>query len=77
LHDPFAEKKSPWPKIIAVLVVLAVIGGCWYFGKLDKILKPMKITSIDVLGTNAPAYVAPTNSITITTVVSTNAPAAK
>ncbi len=74
LNDPFAEKKSPWPKIILVLIVLAAIGGGWYFGKLDKIL-PGKITSTEVLGTNAPAYVAPTNAIP--PAVSTNAPAAK
>ena len=60
LVDPFAEKKSPWPKIIAVLVVLVVAGGCWYCGKLDEVL-PGKIKSTTVLGTNAPAYVAPTN----------------
>jgi len=76
LVDPFAEKKNPWPKIITVLVILAVIGGCWYFGKLDKALKPLPghLTSIDVFGTNAPAYVAPTNA---PPVVDTNLPAAK
>jgi hypothetical protein len=58
LVDPFAEKKSPWPKIILVLVVLAVIGGCWYFGKLDKVL-PARAKSTSVLGTNAPAYQPP------------------
>jgi hypothetical protein len=76
LVDPFAEKKSPWPKIIAVLVILAVIGGCWYFGKFDKVL-PGKVKSTTVLGTSAPGYVAPTNSVTIPAVVSTNLPAAK
>jgi hypothetical protein len=76
LHDPFAEKKSPWPKIVAVLGVLALIGGVWYFGKLDKIL-PGKVRSVSVLGTNAPAYVEPTNSIVIPPVVSTNTPATK
>jgi len=74
LVDPFAEKKSPWPKIIVVLVVLAVIGGCWYCGKFDGVL-PGKIKSTTVLGKNAPAYVAPTNSIAVPAVVSTNAPA--
>ena len=74
LMDPFAEKKSPWPKIITVLVILAVIGGCWYFGKLDKVL-PVKARSTTVLGSDAPAYVAPTNAPP--PVVSTNLPAAK
>jgi len=58
LVDPFAEKKSPWPRIILVLVILAVLGGCWYLGKLDKIL-PAKARSTNVLGTNAPAYQPP------------------
>jgi hypothetical protein len=64
LRDPFADKKSPWPKIITVLVILAVIGGCWYFGKLDKVLKylPVKITSTDVYGTNAWIYAHSTNA---------------
>jgi len=58
LVDPFAEKKSPWPKIILVLVILAVLGGCWYLGKLDKILPP-GVRSTSVLGTNAPAWQPP------------------
>jgi hypothetical protein len=74
LHDPFADKQSPWPKIIVALVILAVIGGGWYYGKLDRVLPP-KARSTEVLGTNAPAYVAPTNEIP--PVVSTNAPSAK
>ena len=73
LVDPFAEKKSPWPKIITVLVILAAIGGCWYFGKFDKFL-PAKAKSTTVLGHDAPAYVAPTNA---PTGGDTNLPAAK
>jgi hypothetical protein len=73
LVDPFAEKKSPWPKIILVLAILAVIGGCWYYGKLDKVLPP-KIRSTHVLGTSAPAYLPPANAVP--PVVSTNLPAA-
>ena len=55
LLDPFAEKKSPWPKIIPVLVILAVIGGCWYKGKLDKVL-PAKVTSLSVMGADSPSF---------------------
>ena len=63
LVDPFAEKPSPWPKIILVLVILlAVLGGLWYYGKLDNVVPP-KISSVNVLGTNAPAYLPPTNAI--------------
>ena len=76
LHDPFAEKKSPWPKIILVLTILAVIGGCWYYGKLDKVL-PGKIKSVNVLGTNAPAYTPPLPvTAPVPAVIATNAPAA-
>jgi hypothetical protein len=73
LIDPFADKKSPWPKIILALVILAVIGGCWYYGKLDNWV-PAKVTSLNILGTNAPAYLPPTNAIP--PVVSTNLPIA-
>jgi len=72
--DAFAEKKNPWPKIIVAAAILALIGGCWYYGKLDNWV-PAKVTSLNVLGTNAPAYVAPTNAVP--PVVSTNLPAAK
>ena len=78
LVDPFAEKKSPWPRIILLLVVLAVIGGCWYFGKLDKVL-PARARSTSVLGTNAPAYQPPTMTNALVSAVSppgTNAPPA-
>ena len=59
--DPYAEKKSPWPGIILVLlVIIAILSGLWYFGKLDGSL-PKPVQSISVLGTNAPAWVPPTN----------------
>jgi hypothetical protein len=73
LSDPFADKQSPWPKIIIVLILLAIIGGCWYYGKLDNWL-PTNMTSLNALGTNAPAYMPPeldTNLPPVTT--STNA----
>jgi hypothetical protein len=74
LIDPFAEKKRRWPAIVSAFVILAVFGGGWYYGKLDNVL-PAKITSVNVLGTNAPAYVPPANAVP--PVVSTNLPAAK
>lgn len=39
LADPFAEKPSPWPKIIGVIAVIAaIIWGLWFFnaGFMDK-----------------------------------------
>jgi len=74
LKDPFAEKKSPWPKIIAVLLVIIVLGGAWSLGKLDKIL-PVKIRSTSVLGENAPAYQPPPANVPSTASTNT-APAA-
>jgi hypothetical protein len=75
LVDPFAEKKSPWPKIILVVIVLlAIVYAFWYFGKLDSSLPP-KLQTTSVFGTNAWAYTPPTNSVPA--VISTNAPAAK
>ncbi|HZI33590.1 MAG TPA: hypothetical protein VFF11_14715, partial [Candidatus Binatia bacterium] len=75
LSDPFADKKSLWPKFVMALVILAVIGACWYYGKLDKML-PEKITSLNVLGTNAPAYTPPLETNAVPPTVSTNMPAA-
>jgi hypothetical protein len=77
LIDPFADKKSPWPKIILGLVILAAIGGGWYYGKLDKIL-PGKVTSLNLLGTNAPACTPPApDTNAVPPAASTNLPAAK
>jgi hypothetical protein len=36
LDDPYAPKKSPWPKILLVLLILAAIGvGLYYAGYLE------------------------------------------
>ncbi len=66
LVDPFAEKKRPWGTyiVLAAIVLLALL---WYLGSLDRVL-PKKLKSTEVLGENAPAYVAPSGS-------PTNAPA--
>ncbi|HEX5397973.1 MAG TPA: hypothetical protein VFY06_02885 [Verrucomicrobiae bacterium] len=63
LADPFAEKRGPWVIIAILLVILAMIGGCWYAGSLDKLL-PASVTSVNVLGTNAPAYISPATNTT-------------
>jgi len=37
LVDPYAPKKSPWPKIIFFLLVLALVAwGLWHYGFLHK-----------------------------------------
>ena len=53
LDDPFADKKVPW-KRWAFLILVLVLAGSWYFGKLDAYL-PGSVTSVEVLGENAPA----------------------
>lgn len=61
LDDPFAEKQGHWFTIIVALVFLAVIGGCWYYGMLDNWV-PANVTSVNVLGTNAPAHGPPADA---------------
>ncbi|MEI8290329.1 MAG: hypothetical protein WCH99_12735 [Verrucomicrobiota bacterium] len=60
LVDPFAEKKKPWGLYVTLLVIAGVLFLAlgWYLGKLDGSL-PQKFKSTSVLGTGAPAYVAP------------------
>jgi len=52
LDDPFADKKTPWKRWV-VLVLVLVLAGAWYVGKLDRFL-PDVVTSTNVLGDNAP-----------------------
>jgi hypothetical protein len=80
LLDPYADKKNPWPIAIAFIIIIG-LGTAWYYGKLDQQL-PTGMRSVSVLGTNAPAYVPPTNSVptvtgTNTVAATTNAPAGK
>jgi len=58
LDDPFADKKTPWRRWV-VLVVVLVLAGAWYVGKLDKWL-PDAVTSESVLGDSAPVVKAKT-----------------
>lgn len=57
VDDPFAEKRNPW-RFYLVMALLFVGLVCWYLGKLDRFL-PNRARSTSILGTNAPAYVAP------------------
>ncbi|MBL0215796.1 MAG: hypothetical protein IPQ07_18185 [Myxococcales bacterium] len=57
LDDPFADKKTPWKRWVFLLIIL-ILGGTWYVGKLDKYL-PSSIQSVEVLGERAPAYKKP------------------
>jgi len=62
LSDPFAEKSTPWPAIIALVIILG-LGIAWYCGVLDSKL-PSGIRRENVLGTNGCPYiyVEPTNA---------------
>lgn len=75
LRDPYAGKG--WiVEMVLVLVVIIIIGLgiAWYLGKLDRHL-PQRMRSLSVMGTNAPAWTAPTNSVPKN--AGTNAPAKK
>lgn len=62
-RDPY-EHRTRRVGIVAIVVLLVAIGLgiAWYLGKLDGAL-PHKMRSVIVLGTHAPAYLPPTNSI--------------
>jgi hypothetical protein len=64
LIDPFGDKKKPWGLYVMLLVIAGILFLAlgWYLGKLDGNL-PQKFKSTTVLGTNAPAYIAPTNAL--------------
>lgn len=36
LQDPYAEKRRPWIKYVLVLIILGVLGYCWWSGRFDK-----------------------------------------
>jgi hypothetical protein len=57
MSDPFADKKVRW-KLWTFLIVLLVLAGSWFVGKLDKYL-PDVIKSTEVLGKHAPSYQEP------------------
>ncbi len=54
LDDPFRDRRTPWRRWVLLAAVLG-LGGAWYVGRLDKYL-PESMTSVEVLGKNAPAY---------------------
>jgi len=56
LDDPFADKKISWKRWV-VLVVILLLVGAWYVGKLDTYL-PDAASSSSVLGDNAPVVKA-------------------
>jgi len=54
LDDPFADKRTPWKRWLAFIIVLVLL-GTWFVGRLDKYL-PDSMKSIEVLGEHAPAF---------------------
>lgn len=63
LDDPFEEKASPWKLYIFVMILL-VIAGVWFTGKLDGLLPPQvqakTVLGRDVVAPPADAQPAPT-----------------
>ncbi|HEU0036118.1 MAG TPA: hypothetical protein VFQ53_36145 [Kofleriaceae bacterium] len=55
--DPFAEKRTPWRRYVA-LALLLILLGTWYVGRLDDVL-PEPIRSTTVLGKYAPSSQPP------------------
>lgn len=55
LSDPFAEKKPPVKRVVGAVVVLLLM-GLWFFGKLDAFL-PVNVRHATVMG-DAPAEAA-------------------
>ena len=54
LDDPYADRRTPWRRWVALAVVI-VLAGAWYVGRLDPLI-PERIQSTTVLGKDAPAY---------------------
>jgi hypothetical protein len=61
LKDPFGQPPRRWSLYIFALVILG-IGLAWFTGKIDPLL-PERVKSTTVLGTKAPAYRPPVDSL--------------
>jgi hypothetical protein len=57
LADPYAERRRPWKRYVALLAILG-LGAAWYFGKLDGYL-PDSLTRRTVLGDGSGAAPLP------------------
>jgi hypothetical protein len=51
--DPFADKQRPW-KLYTTLAVVAILGGSWFYGKLDGFMPVESMKSTKVLGCSSP-----------------------
>jgi len=60
LGDPYAEKKQPWALYFA-LVLIVVLAGTYYMGKIDHYLPP-EVKSQHVLGDWSPLSTATTTT---------------
>jgi len=74
LDDPYADKHRPW-KVYLTLIVILLLGGSWYVGRLDKYL-PVPAKSTSVLGKHAPANQKPVTPPTTPAPAPTPAPEA-
>lgn len=61
LRDPFGEPPGRWRLYITLLVLLG-IGLAWFAGRIDPLL-PARLQSTAVLGSKAPAYRPPVESL--------------
>jgi hypothetical protein len=54
LSDPFADKSPPW-RLYMFLIVLLIVAGTWFIGRLDSYL-PDSLRSTSILGKHAPSF---------------------
>ena len=74
VDDPYADRQGPW-KLYLVLVLLLVLLGTWFSGKLDRWL-PDSMRSVPVFGSYAPAAKSLSDVLPAMPVPTAEAPAA-
>lgn len=74
VDDPYADRQGPW-KLYLVLVLLLVLLGTWFSGKLDRWL-PGSMQSVAVFGSYAPAAKPLSDVLPATPAPAAEAPAA-
>lgn len=78
--DPFAEERRPWGFYAFLIVVLAVVGAFWWFGKLNPYIPELikrTVPGVAAPATAAPGVVAPVAPVAAEPAKAPDAPAAK